>query len=138
MERQMRMMGIGVLLVAAVLAGCEEMGRTVNDALAQGDDPIETQDRLEQQLGDIPTVLDTTAAARLSGAFRAASARALPAVVQIRTVALTEVPTGFMPGVGRTTRRRKWSAIHCTRNSVRLSARSARNRNGVSSSCSER
>ena len=38
--------------------------------------------RLEQQLGDIPATLDTTAAAALSGAFRAASARALPAVVQ--------------------------------------------------------
>ena len=99
MERQMRMLGMGVLLTATVLAGCDEMSRTVNDALVREDTDIEAQDRLEQQLGDIPANLDTTAAARLSGAFRAAAARALPAVVQIRTVALTEAPTGFIPGL---------------------------------------
>ncbi|MGH7465734.1 MAG: trypsin-like peptidase domain-containing protein, partial [Longimicrobiales bacterium] len=97
MERQMRMLGTGVLLSAVVLAGCDEMSRSVNEALAQDDAPIETQDRLEEQLGEVPGALDTTAAARLSGAFRAASARALPAVVQIRTVAVADVPVGF-PG----------------------------------------
>ena len=98
MKRQMRMLGAGALLSAVVLAGCDEMSRSMNSALTQSDAPVETQDRLEQQLGEIPETLDTTTAARLSGAFRAASARALPAVVQIRTVALTDVPIGF-PGM---------------------------------------
>jgi serine protease Do len=99
MERQMRMLGLGVMLSAVGLAACDEMSRSVNGALARNDAPVEAQDRLEQQLGDIPAALDTTAAAQLSGAFRAASARALPAVVQIRTVALTEAPIGFIPGL---------------------------------------
>jgi serine protease Do len=99
MERQMRTLRMGLVLSAVTLAGCDEMSRRVNGAVTQDDAPIETQDRLEEQLGDIPATFDTTAAARLSGAFRAASARALPAVVQIRTVAVTEVPVGFMPGL---------------------------------------
>src|SRR5690606_39116294 len=74
MERQMRFLGMGVLLTATMLAGCDEMSRTVNDAVAREEADIEAQDRLEQQLGDIPANLDTTAAARLSGAFRAAAA----------------------------------------------------------------
>jgi serine protease Do len=99
MERQMRLLGMGVLLATVGVAGCDEMSRSVNGALSRSDAPIETQDRLEQQLGDIPATLDTTAASALSGAFRAASARALPAVVQIRTVAVTEAPMGFIPGL---------------------------------------
>jgi serine protease Do len=104
MGRQMRL-GAGVCSVIAslALAGCDDIDRAVTDALAQGDPPLEAQSRLEQQLGDLPATFDTTAAARLSGAFRAASARALPAVVQIRTVAVTEVPTGFFPGSQRET-----------------------------------
>ena len=99
MERQMRMVGLGLVLSVVGLAGCDRMSESVNNVIAGEDAPIETQDRLEQQLGDIPANLDTTAAARLSGAFRAAAARALPAVVQIRTVAVTEIPVGFMPGL---------------------------------------
>ena len=95
----MRTLGIGLMLGVVGLAGCDEMSRSVNGALTQSDEPIETQDRLEQQLGDIPATLDTTATTALSGAFRAASARALPAVVQIRTVAVTEAPGGFIPGL---------------------------------------
>jgi serine protease Do len=98
MERQMRVLGTGILLATIGLAGCDDMSRSMNGAFAD-DTPIETQSRLEQQLGDIPGALDTTAAARLSGAFRAAAARALPAVVQIRTVAVTERPGGFIPGL---------------------------------------
>jgi serine protease Do len=95
MNRQL-LVGGGLLLV--MTAGCDRMNQTVNDALSQGG-TIEAQDRLEQQLGEIPAELDTTTAARLSGAFRAAAARALPAVVQIRTVALTDAPAGSMfPG----------------------------------------
>lgn len=99
MELQMRTLGIGLMLGVVGLAGCDEMSRSVNGALTQSDESVETQDRLEQQLGDIPATLDTTAAAALSGAFRAAAARALPAVVQIRTVAVTEAPGGFIPGL---------------------------------------
>ncbi|MBR9989484.1 MAG: trypsin-like peptidase domain-containing protein [Gemmatimonadetes bacterium] len=99
MERQMRVLGAGVLLAVVGLTGCDGMSRSVNDAFARDDAPIETQSRLEQQLGDIPDSIDTTAAARLSGAFRAAAARALPAVVQIRTVAITERPGIFVPGL---------------------------------------
>jgi serine protease Do len=98
MRRYRRALAGGALLMAVGLAGCEQMNRTVEDALAQ-DPPAEARDRLQQQLGDIPTELDTTAATRLSAAFRAASARALPAVVQIRTVAVTDAPAqGFFPG----------------------------------------
>lgn len=98
MKLHKRMWATGLLLSALAFAGCDRMTETVSDAFAQGDTP-EAQNRLEQQLGDIPTQLDTTAATRLSAAFRAASARALPAVVQIRTVALTEAPAaGFFPG----------------------------------------
>jgi serine protease Do len=104
MERQMRVRRLGSALISVmVLAGCDEMNRSVGDAVSQNDAPLEAQDRLEQQLGDLPATFDTTAAARLSGAFRAASARALPAVVQIRTVAVTDVPTGFFPGMDRET-----------------------------------
>ncbi len=42
------------------------------------------QARVQQQLGAVPAVIDTTLASRLSGTFRAAAARALPAVVYIR------------------------------------------------------
>ena len=99
MKRHMTVWTTGILLCAVVPAGCDRMGDTVSDAFAQGETP-EAGDRLKQQLGDIPTELDTTAATRLSAAFRAASARALPAVVQIRTVALTDAPAaGFFPGM---------------------------------------
>ncbi|HEX6309721.1 MAG TPA: trypsin-like peptidase domain-containing protein [Longimicrobiales bacterium] len=99
-HRRMRM--AGVLLSAIVLASCDQIA--LNGTRAQETAPIEAQDRIEQQLGDLPSTFDTTAAARLSGAFRAASARALPAVVQISTVAVTELPTtGFFPGLQQET-----------------------------------
>jgi len=86
-----------LMLVTLVSTACEEMGRTVNEALSQRENgaSAEVRDRVEQQLGGDAGVIDTTAAARLSAAFRAASARALPAVVQITTVALVERPDGI-------------------------------------------
>jgi serine protease Do len=86
----------GVLALTAVTA-CDEMGRTVNDNLGQRRDAAAAPDRVQQQLGDIPASLDTTSAARLSAAFRAASALALPAVVQITTVAVAEIPAQVLP-----------------------------------------
>jgi serine protease Do len=98
MKRHILALVGGGLLFGVGITGCERMNQTVNDALAQ-DGPAETRNRLEQQLGEIPTELDTTAASRLSGAFRAAAARALPAVVQIRTVAVMDAPmANIFPG----------------------------------------
>ncbi len=61
------------------------------------------QAQVQRQLGTVPSVIDTSLAARLSGTFRAAAARALPAVVYIRVSsrpvaqAHPNVP-GFPPG----------------------------------------
>jgi serine protease Do len=121
MKRHILALVGGGLLFGVGVTGCERMNQTVNDALAQGG-PAETRSRLQQQLGDIPTELDTTAASRLSGAFRAASARALPAVVQIRTVALTDAPcANFFPGFRQEVR----PAAHAG-HGLRLHLRSAR------------
>jgi serine protease Do len=94
----MRRQGLGLLCVALGLSisGCDDVGRAVGDAFGQRGDEA-TPDRVQQQLGDIPTTLDTASAVRLSAAFRAAAAQALPAVVQITTVAVAEVPTQLMP-----------------------------------------
>lgn len=87
-----------VLLLTLALGACENAGRAVSDAFGgQRRTPAQAPDRVHQQLGEIPTTLDTTAAARLSSAFRAAAAVALPAVVQITTVALEEVPRQVLP-----------------------------------------
>jgi S1-C subfamily serine protease len=67
------------LVLAVALGACDDVGRSATD-------------RLQQQLGDIPRGLDTTQTARLSAAFRAAAAHALPAVVQITTIAVADVP----------------------------------------------
>jgi serine protease Do len=86
-----------LLLLMLATAGCEETGRAVGDAFGQGRAAAPQADRVQQQLGEVPTALDTTAAARLSSAFRAAAAVALPAVVQIATVAVEEIPTQALP-----------------------------------------
>jgi serine protease Do len=89
MKRFTTMLG-GLALIAA-MAGCDESGGargTVVERPAEGPAP----DRVQQQLGDIPISFDTTSTARLSAAFRAAAAQALPAVVQITTIAMAEVP----------------------------------------------
>jgi serine protease Do len=91
---------VAVALFATVLTACEEMGRTVNEALAQRESGANgaMRDRVQQQLGEDTGIIDTTAAARLSAAFRAASARALPAVVQITTIAMVERPEAAFRG----------------------------------------
>jgi serine protease Do len=94
MIRQFRLWSVLALIL--VVSGCDEMGRSVGDAFGQrGDGPA--PDRVQQQLGDIPSALDTASAVRLSAAFRAAAAHALPAVVQIATIAVEEVPPQLLP-----------------------------------------
>jgi len=61
------------------------------------------QERVQAQLGSVPAVIDTTLAGKLSATFRAAAARALPAVVYIRVqtrpvVAQHPSIPGFPPG----------------------------------------
>jgi len=70
------MAGALLLPLGFSLAACSNA-----PALAQNNQ--DTRRQVEERLGDVPTQLDTATAARLSGAFRAAAARALPAVVQI-------------------------------------------------------
>jgi serine protease Do len=90
-----------VLAVVALVAAtaCQEMGETVSDAFAQQSDAVDARDRVQQQLGDVPTAMDTAAATRLSAAFRAAAGHALPAVVQITTIAMTDGPPALIPGL---------------------------------------
>jgi serine protease Do len=79
------------LVVAAVLVfmGC---GR--GDAIAQ---EREADQQVREQLGDVPTVVDTTTAASLSQTFRAAAARALPSVVTVRVTAQPQVARQQLP-----------------------------------------
>jgi serine protease Do len=89
--------GLAAVLLLVTAVACDEAGRAVGDAFGQRRTPQQAPDRVHQQLGDIPTTLDTTAAARLSAAFRAAAAVGLPAVVQITTVAVSEIPQQVLP-----------------------------------------
>jgi serine protease Do len=88
--------GAAMAALLLALGGCGDAGRAVSDALGQRGTQ-DAPDRVQQQLGDIPATLDTTAAARLSAAFRAAASVALPAVVQITTVAVEEMPRQLLP-----------------------------------------
>jgi serine protease Do len=88
-----------VAAITALMTACQEVGDSVNAALARSSQPEATADRLQQQLGELPSVLDTTSAARLSGAFRAAAAHALPAVVHITTIAMTDASTPLLPSL---------------------------------------
>jgi serine protease Do len=54
----------------------------------------EAQAQIREQLGSVPAVLDTTTAARLSGAFRGAADRALPAVVAIQATTRARLARG--------------------------------------------
>jgi serine protease Do len=87
----------GLLLPLLLVSACDDTGRAVGDAFGQPRTPPAAPDRVQQQLGDIPETLDTTAAVRLSAAFRAAAAVALPAVVQITTIAVAELPQQVLP-----------------------------------------
>jgi serine protease Do len=93
-----RRVKVWTVLAAVVLAGsgCDEVGRSVGEAFGQRNDGP-TPDRVQQQLGDIPLTIDTASAVRLSAAFRAAAAQALPAVVQITTIAVSELPAQLLP-----------------------------------------
>lgn len=73
---------VGVLVpILAALAACG-----AGDA-AEAQNPSA---QVREQLGPVPSTVDTVSAARLSGAFRGASARALPAVVQVRVISERE------------------------------------------------
>ncbi|MEX1183907.1 MAG: trypsin-like peptidase domain-containing protein [Gemmatimonadota bacterium] len=85
-------------LSTLTLAGCEQMADSVSDAFQQQSGPSGAPDRVQQQLGNGPLATDTAAAARLSGSFRAAAAQALPAVVQITTIAMSERSMPLLPG----------------------------------------
>jgi serine protease Do len=69
------------LAILPALAGCEFGG----PAHAQTRDSIMTN--VSYSLDGVPGTVDTAMAAQLSGAFRGAAGRALPAVVQIRVTA---------------------------------------------------
>jgi serine protease Do len=89
---------VALVTMTVAFTACDNVGDGVRDALARDDAGDATQDRVEQQLGgDVPASLDTAAAARLSGAFRGAAARALPAVVNITTIAVSDVPARMLP-----------------------------------------
>lgn len=66
------------------VAGMTVAGCVGNDAVAQDRDRDRSQQEIEQQLGDVPAVVDTVGAMNLSRTFRAAAARALPSVVTIQ------------------------------------------------------
>src|SRR5690606_31664570 len=67
----------GLAASLAVLAACGQAGVAQDTGEA-------AQMEVREQLGSVPAVLDTVTPARLSGAFRAAADRALPAVVYIQ------------------------------------------------------
>jgi serine protease Do len=93
-----RFLCLAVMLVVAAGSGaCDRSNSSARAASAQEQD-ADVRNRVEQQLGDIPAALDTTSAARLSAAFRAAAAQALPAVVRITTIAVVDAPSlSFTP-----------------------------------------
>ena len=75
----------GLMIVGlAALAGCRD-----GDA-AQAQTRQDTQQQVQAALGDVPMALDTGTAAALSGAFRGAASRALPAVVNIDVIGQQE------------------------------------------------
>ena len=77
MARMLRAVRCGAALGLVLLAGCGERGAAQDRANA-------ARAEVRERLGGLPAELDTTTAARLSGAFRAAAERALPAVVYVQ------------------------------------------------------
>jgi serine protease Do len=94
MRRQSQLCGVLALLLAC--SGCDRRERSAGTAGTQTQ-PRDLRNRVAQQLGDIPAGIDTASAARLSAAFRAAAAQALPAVVRITTIAVVDGPTLTFP-----------------------------------------
>jgi serine protease Do len=90
----MRQLSHPTLVLATLLGlGACDRGERPSGAVSAQEQDNDVRNRVEQQLGDIPGALDTTSAARLSAAFRAAAAQALPAVVRITTVAVVDGPS---------------------------------------------
>jgi len=81
MTTKLRAMKRGLAASLVVLAACGENG--VAQGMAQ-DAANAARREVREQLGSVPAVVDTVTASRLSGAFRAAAERALPAVVYIQ------------------------------------------------------
>jgi serine protease Do len=69
------LLAVPVLIVASGCGGGDK---------AEAQSRTNPSNQVREQLGAVPTSFDTVTPARLSGAFRAAADRALPAVVQIR------------------------------------------------------
>ncbi len=69
-----------VLLFAPLLAA---VGACAQDSAVQAQTRQTSLTQVREALGPVPATLDTATAARLSGAFRGAADRALPAVVQV-------------------------------------------------------
>ncbi len=84
---QQKRAGIMVLACALFMVGCDR-----EDALAQ-----DRRVQAKQELGEVPTVVDTSVAASLSGTFRAAAARALPSVVTVQVTARPQTGRRQMP-----------------------------------------
>ena len=59
------------------------LGACAQDSTAQAQTRQNAVTQVREALGPVPASLDTATAARLSGAFRGAADRALPAVVQV-------------------------------------------------------
>ncbi|MBX6362981.1 MAG: Do family serine endopeptidase [Gemmatimonadetes bacterium] len=79
-------------VLAATIAAIAACGRSeVATAQAQN---TRAKTQVERQLGNVPAVIDTGLAANLSSTFRAAAAKALPAVVQIRVQTQPRVAQG--------------------------------------------
>ncbi len=81
MSTMLRAMKRGLTTSLVVLAACGQSG--VAQGVAQDADNAARKE-VREQLGSVPAVLDTVTPTRLSGAFRAAADRALPAVVYIQ------------------------------------------------------
>ena len=79
---------LGRVMVVVSLAGAAACGRGQD---AQAQDNGGAQQRVQQQLGTTPAVIDTSLAGKLSATFRAAASKALPAVVYIRVASRPQV-----------------------------------------------
>src|SRR5687768_16193199 len=78
-------------LAVAVAAAMGCSGSETAEAQARP----QAQAQIREQLGSVPAVLDTTTAARLSGAYRGAADRALPAVVAIQATTRARLARGM-------------------------------------------